>query len=237
MFKQFTNTSLHLNLQEKPRLQKTKAFERNYCVFQKSPRISPKGHQNKRTKESASHHILLRHLRCFSKTQKQLWKTSRTPFRANPQTSHVWSHFSWFESRKSLQIHICIMLKRFTNAYLHLSLQEKPRLQKSKVFERNYYVLRESPRISPKRHQNKRTKESASHHILLRHLRCVSKTSKHLRKTFRTPSGGSLRHLMSGVVSVVLRAENHCKFILGALSLEKAAAREGVRSTSLTRSL
>ena len=62
-------------------------------------------------------------------------------FWTNPQTSHFSSHFSCFESRKSVQIHIYIMLKQFLNAHLHLSLQKNPRLQKSKVFETNYHVL------------------------------------------------------------------------------------------------
>ena len=134
-------------------------------------------------------------------------------FWTNPQTSHFSSHFSCFENRKSVQNHICIILKQVLNAHLHLSLQENIRLQKSKVFETNYHVFGKRPGISPKGHQNKRTKESASHHILLRYFRCSSKTPKDLRKTSRTPSGRTLRHLTSPVISIDLRAENQCKFI------------------------
>ena len=123
------------------------------------------------------------------------------------------SHFIIFGKRKSFQIHICIILKQSLNTPLHLSLQQKLRLQKSKVFERNYCVFRKSPRISPKGHQNKRTKESASHHILLRHQRHCSNTPKHLEKTSRTASGRTCRHAQRQVISLSLGTENHSKFI------------------------
>ena len=53
ILRQILNASLHLSLHKELRLQKSKVFGRHYHVFGKSPRISPKGHQNKRPKESA----------------------------------------------------------------------------------------------------------------------------------------------------------------------------------------
>ena len=128
-------------------------------------------------------------------------------------TSHVSSRFSCFESWKSLQIHICTMLKQFTNAYLHLSLHKKSRLQKSKVFERNIAFYGEAPE-SARRATKTRGQRRVLRTILLKLPRCSSKTPKKFRKTSRTPFGRTLRHLMSGVISIVFRPENHCNFIV-----------------------
>ena len=148
----------------------------------------------------------IQHSKGFS---EDLQNTLRTNLQTCERTSQIIS----FGNRKSFQIHIRIMLKQFPNAPLHLSLQQKLRLQKSYHFGRNYYVFGKSPKISPKGHQNKRTKESASHHILPRHQRYCLRTPKKLCKTSRTPSGRTCRHAKEQVKSLALGIENHSKFI------------------------
>ena len=125
-------------------------------------------------------------------------------------TSHVSSPLTSFESRKSFQIHIYIILKQFLNTPLHLSSHEKLRFKKSDVFSKKIYVFGKSPKISPK----------GSHDIIVRHLRFLSDSSTDFRKTSRTPFGRSCGDLMFPVAAIVLRVENHFKFIFASFNFQ-----------------
>ena len=129
MFKQIFKRTSSSQLAKESQIEKIKCFRKKLLLFPEKSQNQPEQPPKRENEGECFAPYTCKTLRMFIEDSKGFSEDLQNTFRTKLQTSYVSSRFSSFESRKSLQVYICMMLKQSLNAPLHLSLQKTLRLR------------------------------------------------------------------------------------------------------------